>query len=116
MISPYRQTPSASPTKISDLPSTLESSLMAPRAALAALAAFFTVCFTLLDDVLTPLFYGYTWDAALAYFFTGFLAMLPQTVCAAVSVALLFPVLARILGGVRKTTPANVGRMHQDMV
>lgn len=85
-------------------------------AALAALAAFFTVCFTLLDDVLTPLFYGYTWDAALAYFFTGFLAMLPQTVCAAVSVALLFPVLARILGGVRKTTPANVGRMHQDMV
>lgn len=85
-------------------------------AALAALAAFFTVCFTLLDDVLTPLFYGYTPDAALAYFCTGFLAMLPQTVCAAVSVALLFPVLARILGGVRKTTPANVGRMHQDMV
>ena len=38
MISPYRQTPSARPTKISDLPSTLESSLIAPSAALAALA------------------------------------------------------------------------------
>ena len=38
MISPYRQTPSASPTKISDFPSALESSLMAPSAALAALA------------------------------------------------------------------------------
>ena len=38
MISPYRQTPSASPTKIKDLPRTLESSLIAPSAALAALA------------------------------------------------------------------------------
>ena len=38
MISPYRHTPSARPTKISDLPSALESSLIAPRAALAALA------------------------------------------------------------------------------
>ncbi len=38
MISPYRQTPSARPTKIRDLPSTLESSLIAPKAAEAALA------------------------------------------------------------------------------
>ena len=37
-ISQYRQTPTARPTKIKDLPSTLESSLIAPRAALAALA------------------------------------------------------------------------------
>ena len=36
MISPYRQTPSARPTKISDLPSIVGSSLIAPRAALAA--------------------------------------------------------------------------------
>ena len=38
MIRPYRHTPSARPTKIRDLPRTLESSLIAPRAALAALA------------------------------------------------------------------------------
>ena len=38
MISPYRHTPSARPTKIRDLPSALESSLIAPSAALAALA------------------------------------------------------------------------------
>ena len=39
MIKPYRQTPSARPTKIRDLPRIEESSLIAPRAALAALAA-----------------------------------------------------------------------------
>ena len=77
-------------------------------ASLAAFAAFFTVCFTLLDDVLTPLFYGYTRDAALGYFYTGLLAMLPQTVCAAVSVLLLYPVLARIFGRVRKIPPQTL--------
>ena len=85
-------------------------------AALASLAALFTVCFTLLDDVITPLFYGYTRDAALGYFYAGFLAMLPQTVSAAVSVFVLFPVLARIFGGARKSPPSNVGRMDKDMV
>ena len=38
MITPYRHTPSARPTKIRDLPRTLESSLIATRAALDALA------------------------------------------------------------------------------
>ena len=38
MINPYRHTPSARPTKISDLPKALGSSLIAPKAALAALA------------------------------------------------------------------------------
>ena len=38
MISPYRHTPSARPTNIKDLPSALGSSLIAPSAALAALA------------------------------------------------------------------------------
>ena len=85
-------------------------------ASLAALAAFCTVWFTLLDDVLTPLWYGYTLDAAIAYFYTGFLAMLPQTVCAAVSVAVLFPVLKRIFGRAGKRPPSNIGRTDKDMV
>ena len=66
-------------------------------AALAALAALCTVCFTLLDDVFTPLFYGYTPSAALAYFYTGFFAMVPQTLCAAVSVLCLYPPLVRVM-------------------
>lgn len=68
-------------------------------ASLAALAAFCTVLFTLLDDVLTPLWYGYTFSAAIAYFYAGFFVMLPQTVCAAVSVLLLFYPLNKIFSG-----------------
>ena len=85
-------------------------------ALLAGTASLFTVLFTLLDDCLTPLICGYSSRAALAYFYAGFLAMLPQTVCAAVSVAVLFPVLKRIFGGVRKNAPSNVGRIGRDMV
>ena len=47
------------------------------------------MCFTLLDDVLTPLFYGYSFDAAVAYFYTGFFAMLPQTICTLVTLSTL---------------------------
>ena len=59
-------------------------------ATVTALAAFCTVIFTLLDDVITPLFMGYSAETATAYFYTGFMAMLPQTICAAVSVFVLF--------------------------
>lgn len=65
-------------------------------ASLAALAALCTVCFTLLDDVLTPLFYGYSFDAAVAYFYAGFFAMLPQTICTVLSVLLLFYPLHKV--------------------
>lgn len=56
----------------------------------AGFAAAFTVCFTLLDDVITPFFYAYAGEAALAYFYASFTAMLPQVVCAAVTVFILF--------------------------
>ena len=58
-------------------------------------AMFCTVLFTLLDDVLTPLFYGYDHTTALGYFYVSFTAMLPQTVCACVSVVALFYPLKR---------------------
>lgn len=53
-------------------------------------AALFTICFTLLDDVITPLFMGMTQQTALTYFFVSFTAMLPQTICAIVTVSTLF--------------------------
>lgn len=59
-------------------------------ACITALACFCTVCFTLLDDLLTPLVYGYSFEAATAYFYAGFTAMLPQTICTALSVFLLY--------------------------
>lgn len=65
-------------------------------ASVTALAAFMTVLFTLLDDIIEPLFFGWSPDAALGYFYTSFTAMLPQTVCAAVSVFFLFYPIKKI--------------------
>ena len=66
-------------------------------ASVTAVAAFCTVCFTLLDDVITPLFLGYSLEAATVYFYNGFLAMIPQTVCATLTVFLLFAPLEKLL-------------------
>ena len=63
----------------------------------ATVAAVCTVCFTLLDDVITPLVLGSTRLTALTYFYTSFTAMLPQTVCTIVSVTTLYlPVCAAL--------------------
>lgn len=62
-----------------------------------ASAVVFTVLFTLLDDVITPLIYRFHWNAAKVYFLQSFTAMVPQTVCAAVSVCVLFTPLTRVI-------------------
>lgn len=72
-------------------------------ASVTALAAACTVMFTLLDDIITPLFMGYSAEAAAAYFYTGFTAMLPQTICAAVSVFALFLPLKKVFGAAGKS-------------
>ncbi len=66
------------------------------HALLVGTAILLTVCFTALDNVLTPLFYGYTRQAALAYAVASLTALVPQTVCVFVTVLLLFPLLYRI--------------------
>lgn len=68
-----------------------------------ALSACATVCFTLLDDFLTPFLFSYTPEAALGYFYASFTVMIPQTVCVAVSVFLLFPPLKKVLFSVAKS-------------
>lgn len=70
-----------------------KASALMPEA--VSLASAMTVLFTLLDDVITPLLQGYSREAAAAYFYGGFLAMVPQTVCAAVSTVILFPRLTK---------------------
>lgn len=65
--------------------------------ALTATAAVCTVMFTLLDDLITPLFYGYSRETALAYFYTSVTAMLPQTICTIVTVSTLFMPLTAVL-------------------
>lgn len=70
--------------------------------AFTAAAAVCTVCFTLLDDMITPLFFGYTRLSTLAYFYTSFTAMLPQTVCTVVTVGLLFLPLTKVFETVKQ--------------
>ena len=62
----------------------------------------FTACcctlgFTLLDNILTPVWYGYTSKATLAYFYASISFVIPHLVCTAVSVVLLFLPLASTL-------------------
>lgn len=59
-------------------------------------AAVMTIFFTALDDVITPLYFGYTLKAARAYAVASLAALIPQVVCAVVSVAVLTPALTRI--------------------
>ncbi len=57
---------------------------------LVLIACACTVCFTMIDNVLTPLWYGYSAQAAKAYFIASLPFMLPQVVCTAVTVSCLF--------------------------
>ena len=69
--------------------------------AVTSLAALMTVLFTLADDLITPLMLGYSREAAAGYFYSGFIAMLPQTVCAVISVFVLFYPLKRAMTAVK---------------
>ena len=57
---------------------------------IVASAMAFTVFFTLLDDVITPLIFGFHPNAAKVYFLQSLSAMIPQTICAMVTVSVLF--------------------------
>lgn len=61
------------------------------------LSTAFTAVFTLLDDVITPLFYGFGENAAKAYFYSSLPFMLSQCICVAISVSLLFIPLCKAL-------------------
>jgi hypothetical protein len=63
---------------------------------LTILACVCTACFTMLDNVITPLFYGYSWRATQVYFYASLIVMLPQIVCTAVSVGTLFVPLQKV--------------------
>ena len=68
---------------------------------IVVLATAFTALFTLLDDVLTPLFYGFSISAAKAYFYSSLPFMLSQCICAAISVSVLFIPLCKVLSKFR---------------
>lgn len=69
-----------------------------PRVVLVvASAVVFTVLFTMLDNVITPLIYGFHGNAAKVYFVQSMTAMVPQICCTAVTVSVLFVPLIKTL-------------------
>ena len=63
---------------------------------LVVIACVYTVLFTLIDNVLTPLWYGYGRKAAELYFIASLTFVIPQVICTAVSVSCLFIPLYKI--------------------
>lgn len=64
---------------------------------IVASAIAFTVLFTLLDDVITPLIYGFHPNAAKVYFYQSLYTLVPQTICTAVTVSVLFAPLTKVI-------------------
>ncbi len=60
-------------------------------------AVVFTIGFTLLDNVITPLLFGFHGNAAKVYFLQSLTAMIPQSICTAITVSTLFVPLTRII-------------------
>lgn len=63
---------------------------------LIAAAVLMTAIFTGLDDIITPLYYGFTRGAAKAYALASLASLVPQAVCAIVTVGILFLPLSQV--------------------
>ena len=55
-----------------------------------------TVLFSVIDNALTPLWYGYSTQATRAYIFASLPFMIPQVICTAISVSCLFVPLWKV--------------------
>ena len=62
-----------------------------------ASAVVFTALFTLLDDVITPLIFAFSANAAKVYFYQSLTAVIPQTICSAVTVTVCFHPLTKVI-------------------
>ena len=62
-----------------------------------ATAVAFTALFTLLDDVITPLLFAFSANATRVYFYQSLTAMIPQTICTAVTVSICFHPLTKVI-------------------
>ena len=60
------------------------------------LASLGTVLFTMIDNILTPLWYDYSARATKAYFLASLPFMIPQVICTVISVTILFLPLVKV--------------------
>ena len=61
------------------------------------IAMLVTVLFTLLDNFITPLMYGFNEKAFKAYFMASLYTVVPQVICTFVTTLSIFPVLINVL-------------------
>ena len=61
------------------------------------IAVIMTALFTMIDNVLTPLMYGFTANATKAYFLASLYTVIPQLFCTFATVLIIFPVLLKVL-------------------
>lgn len=66
------------------------------------IACICTVCFTLMDNLITPIWYGYSAKAMKLYFIASLPFMLPQVLCTALTVGFLYLPLQRAFQTVKK--------------
>ena len=61
-----------------------------------SVAVIFTLLFTVIDNFITVKLSGFTYDVSVAYFLASIPVMVSQSICALVSVAVLFYPLTRV--------------------
>ena len=64
---------------------------------LTVVAVILTACFTLIDDVITPIMYSYSAYATKLYFTASLTVMIPQMICSLATVSTLFYPLYKVL-------------------
>ena len=64
-------------------------------------AIIFTIFFTLLDNVLTPLMFRFNLNAAKTYFLASLYSLVPQIICTAVTVSALFLPLTKVIAKIK---------------
>ena len=72
-------------------------------AVIVGLATAFTACFTLLDDVLTPILFSFSPAAAKTYFLASLYSLVPHVICVGVTVSLFFIPLTRVIKRIEKS-------------
>lgn len=67
--------------------------------ALVLSAVVMTALFTVTDNIITPLMYGFSSSATKGYWVASLYTMVPQLICSLVTVSLFFPPLYKLLKG-----------------
>ena len=79
-------------------------------------AALMTVLFTLFDDIITPAFYQFNEKVAKAYFISSLVPLGTQVLCSIITVALLFPLLVKLLVQTFKIKKGSIRMLKMDKI